>query len=186
MELWTPEKNSHKGQNGKVMIIGGSQLFHAASLWALEIASRLCDMVFYSSIKENNEIVQKLKTKWRNGIVVPRSEIENYLNEADVILIGPGMERGEQTELLTHNLLTKHKDKKWVIDAGALQELELEDIPVNAILTPHHTEWKQLWEKCKIKKRVRETKGEQTRWPKDLRGFGPVGWGDRRALGKIG
>lgn len=146
--LWQPDPKSHKGQNGKVMIIGGSKLFHAASLWALETASYLVDMVFYSSLKENNEIVQKIKTKWRNGIVVAREGLENYINEADVILIGPGMERTKETKELTHHLLTKYPNKKWVIDAGALQELELNDIPRNAILTPHHQEWKLLTEKA--------------------------------------
>ena len=46
--LYKPHSDSHKGENGKVMIIGGSKLFHAASLWPLEIASKIVDMVFYS------------------------------------------------------------------------------------------------------------------------------------------
>lgn len=34
---------SHKGQNGRLLVIGGSHLFHAASLWALQVASRIVD-----------------------------------------------------------------------------------------------------------------------------------------------
>ena len=45
-ELYKPPAGSHKGQNGKLMIIGGSKLFHAASLWSLKVASRIVDMVF--------------------------------------------------------------------------------------------------------------------------------------------
>jgi len=60
-KLYIPPPDSHKGQNGKLMIIGGSHLFHAASLWALEVASRIVDMVFYSSVPENNQIVKKTK-----------------------------------------------------------------------------------------------------------------------------
>ena len=35
-ELYLPPSASHKGQNGKLMVIGGSHLFHAASLWDFE------------------------------------------------------------------------------------------------------------------------------------------------------
>jgi NAD(P)H-hydrate epimerase len=166
--LYLPPKSSHKGQNGKLLIIGGSHLFHAASLWALEVASRIVDLVHYSSIEENNKIVQKLKEEFRNGMIVPRSEIESYIEEDDCVLIGPGMVRaegaisnikyqisnmrgiekieneGEQTYFLTKYLLQKYPKKRWVIDAGALQMLELEWIPSNAILTPHHREFEGL------------------------------------------
>src|SRR6266700_278344 len=92
-KLYVPPPDSHKGQNGKLMVIGGSHLFHAASLWALNIASKVVDMVFYSSVPENNQIVHELKKEFRNGIVVPRWEIESYIEEADAVVIGPGMLR---------------------------------------------------------------------------------------------
>src|SRR6478735_9211586 len=94
-KLFVPSETSHKGQNGKLLLIGGSSLFHAASLWSLEIASRIVDMVFYASVQENNEIVLQTKKEWRGGIVVPQNDIEKYVEEADAILIGPGMMRGE-------------------------------------------------------------------------------------------
>jgi len=55
------EKGSHKGQNGKVLLIGGSELFHAASRWSLDILSAMVDMVFYSSVPENNELIHQAK-----------------------------------------------------------------------------------------------------------------------------
>ncbi len=60
-QLSIPAVNSHKGQNGKLMIIGGSGLFHSASIWAAEIASHFVDMVHYSSTPENNQILLSLK-----------------------------------------------------------------------------------------------------------------------------
>ena len=117
--LYKPASSSHKGQNGKLLIIGGSQLFHAASLWAATVASRIVDMVFYSSVEINNKIVERLKTEFRNGIIVPRSQLEHYVNEADCILIGPGLPRGEgkeegddDTRELTEGLLKKYPQKK--------------------------------------------------------------------------
>ncbi len=142
--LYIPPRGSHKGQNGKLLIIGGSHLFHAASLWALTVASRIVDLVHYSSIPENNEIVQKVKEEFRNGIVVRREDVDAYIEEDDCILIGPGMERSAETERLTNTLLSKYAHKQWVIDAGALQMLDLSVIPKNSILTPHYGEFRRL------------------------------------------
>jgi hydroxyethylthiazole kinase-like uncharacterized protein yjeF len=163
--LYLPSKSSHKGQNGRLMIIGGSKLFHSASLWSLTVASRIVDLVHYASVPENNRIVEKLNEEFRDGIVVSRKDIEYYIEEDDVILIGPGMcradklsvsgyrlpvtslnnildieDEGVQTYYITKYLLKKYPEKKWVIDAGALQMLEPEWIPKNAILTPHKRE----------------------------------------------
>ena len=92
-KLYVPPMNSHKGQNGKLLVIGGSSLFHSASIWAAEIASFFVDMVHYSSTIENNQIMLDLKKKFQNGIVVPRSQLDLYVKEDDAILIGPGMVR---------------------------------------------------------------------------------------------
>ncbi len=167
--LYQPPITSHKGQNGKLLIVGGSHLFHAASLWALKIASRVVDMVFYSSVPENNEIVAHTKEEFRDGIVVPRNDLEHYAEEADCILVGCGMNRrelqssfkvqndrvmtleeinqltdeGQLTHEITRYLLEHFPNKKFVLDAGSLQELDinwlasLKELPV---LTPHQQE----------------------------------------------
>lgn len=147
--LYTPPPNSHKGQNGKVMMIGGSKLFHSGSIWPLEIASKIVDMVFYSSIDENNQIV---KGKFQNGIVIPRNKLENYIDEADSILIGSGLPRkdgqeheDDDTKSLTELLLSKYPHKKWVIDGGSLQVIESKSIPSGSILTPHQREFEKLF-----------------------------------------
>lgn len=145
--LYVPAPDSHKGQNGRLMIIGGSHLFHAASIWALEVASRIVDLVHYSSVPENNEIVAEVKKQFRDGIVVPRSDIDSYIKEDDAVLIGPGMTRDTQTEELANHLLTRYPHKQWVIDAGALQMMDMTRIPKHAILTPHHKEFELLWGK---------------------------------------
>lgn len=169
--LYVPSSDSHKGQNGKLLLIGGSHLFHAASLWSLSIASRIVDMVFYSSVPENNKIVFESKKEFRDGIIVPRENLEEYVEEADCILIGPGMMRtesmkgveylvssvaeameaeheGVQTYHLTKYLLKKYPTKRWVIDGGALQMMEKEWLNemTDVILTPHHGEFERLFE----------------------------------------
>lgn len=151
--LYKPAAGSHKGQNGKLLLIGGSKLFHAASLWSLEVASRIVDMVFYSSVPENNEIVQKAKEEFKNGIVIPRSKIGSYIEEVDCILIGPGLPResgiekgDDDTKQLTKRLLEQYSKKKWVIDGGSLQTIPPEDLPEHSILTPHKNEFKTLFD----------------------------------------
>jgi ADP-dependent NAD(P)H-hydrate dehydratase / NAD(P)H-hydrate epimerase len=151
-KLYIPPANSHKGQNGKLLLISGSKLFHSSSLWALKVASRILDMVYYCSVDENNQIVMKAKSEFRDGIVIPRNKIENYIAEADCILIGPGLPRieGEETgdddtKTLTESLLKKYPDKKWVIDGGSLQTISPEIIPHNSIITPHAREFQKLF-----------------------------------------
>ncbi|MEK7186126.1 MAG: NAD(P)H-hydrate dehydratase [Patescibacteria group bacterium] len=158
-KLYVPPSDSHKRQNGKVMIIAGSKLFHAASLWPLKVASRIVDMVYYSSVPENNELVASVKKEFRDGIVVSRKDIESYIDEADCILIGPGLPRkdGEEegdddTKELTEKLLQKYPEKKWVIDGGSLQVMDLDFIPQGSILTPHKGEFEILKSKIKNQK----------------------------------
>lgn len=147
--LYKPAPDSHKGMNGKVMVIGGSVLFHSGSIWPLEIASKIVDMVYYSSVDENNEIV---KGKFQNGIVIPRNKIDDYICEAECILVGPGLSRSEGKEVgdddtkeLTERLLQKYPDKKWVVDGGSLQVIDPGVLPKNSIVTPHYKEFETLF-----------------------------------------
>jgi len=151
-KLYIPPPNSHKGQNGKLLLISGSKLFHSSSLWALKVASRIVDMVFYSSIDENNKIVEQAKKEFRDGIVVPRNRLEDYIKEADCILIGPGLPRrdgqeagDDSTKTLTESLLKKYPNKKWVLDGGSLQVIDPKIIPQNSIITPHSKEFRTLF-----------------------------------------
>ncbi|MEK9179301.1 MAG: ADP/ATP-dependent (S)-NAD(P)H-hydrate dehydratase [Patescibacteria group bacterium] len=169
-------KKSHKGDNGKVLVIGGSTLFHSASIWAAELLAHFVDLVFYfSPAHTNEEILLKSKIEFRNGIIISQDKLLHYIAEADVVLIGPGMcrrsqpptnnkqpttnsvseillgeDEGELTHLLVNKLLRDFPQKKWVIDAGALQEVELGLIPKNSILTPHWGEYTRLFPQFKI------------------------------------
>src|SRR3989344_7553191 len=176
-KLYMPSPSSHKGQNGKLAIIGGSHLFHGASLWALKVASRIVDMVFYSSVLENNELTQKLKGDLYDFIAVPRESVEEYIAQSDSVLIGPGLAREdgrgedeEPTRELTQRLLEKFPDRKWVIDAGSLQTMNaawLKELNGNVIITPHQQEFIQLFDSGTVEEKAKEynsiilLKGEQ-------------------------
>jgi len=161
-----PLPGSHKGQNGKVLVIGGSSLFHSSSLWAAEAAAPFVDMLHYGSTQENNEIFLSLKKKFRNGMVVSQKDIPGYVLEDHVIIIGPGMVRtenpnpaarpeswgevldvadeGMRTEAMVTYLLVHFPRKRFVIDAGALQMLVRKDLAgmeEKPVLTPHQKEY---------------------------------------------
>jgi NAD(P)H-hydrate epimerase len=109
-------------------------------------------MVFYSSVPQNNQLVEKEKAEFRNGIIVPRNKIDHYIEEAECVLIGPGLprasgtERGDNdTKQLTKKLFKAYPNKKWVVDGGSLQVIEPEALPKTAIVTPHHQEFKTLF-----------------------------------------
>lgn len=162
--LYIPKGSSHKGENGKLMIIAGSVLFHAASLWPLTVASRIVDMVYFSSVSSNNEIVQKDKESFRNGIVIPRKDLEKYVQEADCILIGSGLPRDnghenldDNTKELTEKLLLKYPTKRWVVDGGSLQMIDSKILPKNAIVTPNKKEFEILFNCSAEYKNVIET-----------------------------
>ena len=141
-----PQPNSHKGQNGKVLVIGGSQLFHSSIFWSAQVASKFVDMVHFSSpANENNQLVRtKLKQGFWQGIVVDWDKINTYITEDNVILIGPGMERKNETKKIVNSLLKKYPKKRWVIDGGALQEVDPKLLNNNHIITPHKKELERL------------------------------------------
>ncbi len=185
-QLHIPHKKSHKGQNGKVLIIGGSSLFHTASIWAAETASHFTDIVHYTSTKENNQIFLSLKKKFMNGIVISQKEILLYVKEDNSVLIGPGMLRGKfqnkdqikdiekfsniqkvkheptYTYLLTKYLIKNFPHKKFVFDAGSLQMLNPDwflSLKEKPIITPHQIEFETLFNvKIKTKSQTEKIK----------------------------
>jgi len=176
--LFRPAANSSKEDNGKVTIIGGSSLFHGAPILALKTASRVVDMVFFSSSEPSvGKVAEKIKSQLGSFIWVPFEEVGEYIQKSDAVLIGPGLRRyhreiqnskcksqnenakfkmkldetGLETKKITEKLLLQFPQKQWVIDAGSLQTMDKKFIPRNAILTPNKKEFQMLFNlKCQI------------------------------------
>lgn len=163
--LFKPARKSTKGDNGRVTVIGGSSLFHGAPILALKTASRIVDMVFFSSPEPSLEkVAEKIKSQLGAFIWVPFEEIDDYIQKSDAVLIGPGFMRfrkenksdecrvkrlcdrvGWKTKKITESLLKKFPQKQWVIDGGSLQVVEEKCIPKGAILTPNLKEFEMLF-----------------------------------------
>lgn len=164
-KLFKPQQNSSKEDNGQVTIIGGSDLFHGAPILALKVASRIVDMVFFSSPEPAiGQVAEKLKSQLAAFIWVPFDQVGDYLKKSDAVLIGPGFLRfrkesqkkecsqnrlcdtaGKASKKITENLLKKFPQKQWIIDGGSLQVMDKKFIPKGAILTPNRKEFKMLF-----------------------------------------
>ena len=162
--LFEPKRDSVGEDNGKVLVIGGSELFHGAPLLALKAASRLVDMVFFATPTPSvGAVAERVKSNLFSFIWVPWDEVDEYVEKAEVILIGPGFMRYKNEKVphgqrehecdeacritrdITERLLLKFPHKKWVIDAGSLQTMKPEWIPEAAILTPNRKEFQILF-----------------------------------------
>jgi len=163
-KLYKPDHNSKGEDNGQVTIIGGSSLFHGAPLLALKIASRLVDIAFFATPEKSvGMVAEGLKSKLLSFIWVPWEDVESYVAKSDAVLIGPGFMRfkservphGQRTHIcdetckvsrqITGEFLKKFSQKRWVIDAGALQVMDADWIPEGAIVTPNAKEYKLLF-----------------------------------------
>ena len=163
-KLFKPEGES---KNGMVTIIGGSELFHGAPFFALKTASRIVDMVFFSSPDPSiGEVANYLKSKLFSFIWVPWDEVGDYIKKSDATLIGSGLMRFSKeanrskaennnykdnaarfTAEITKKFITNPEfaNTKWVIDAGSLQVMDPAWIPHGAILTPNQKEYRHLF-----------------------------------------
>lgn len=162
--LYQPAVDSDGEDNGQVTIIGGSKLFHGAPLLALKAASRIVDMVFFTSSEPALEpVITSIKSQLSSFIWIPFDEVDSYIEKSDAVLIGPGMMRyerdgesvkdgkfdgeGSKTREITKKLLNNFSNKKWVIDAGSLQTMDQDWIPQGAIVTPNKKEFEMLFKK---------------------------------------
>jgi len=151
--LKKPDSISHKGQNGRVLVIAGSQKYHGAMLLCIQAVSRIVDMVYVSTTENNWPLVEQLKSDIATFISVKPGELEKTIQLVDSIIIGPGMETtdGAGEELIeenrefVHDLLKKHPDKKFVVDATALWHVNPDCLHENCIVTPHSREFEEVF-----------------------------------------
>ncbi|MEM4360721.1 MAG: NAD(P)H-hydrate dehydratase [Candidatus Anstonellaceae archaeon] len=141
LKINTPKPNSHKGQNGILLVIAGSKTYFGAVFFALKAAIRFCDLVYVYS-PANKKFIEKLKTD-PNIIVIDKNNLNTIIKKADAILIGPGLEDKKETKFLVNKIL---KTKKPVVlDALAITLANKKLFGPNVILTPHKKEFEQAF-----------------------------------------
>ncbi|MDL2246049.1 NAD(P)H-hydrate dehydratase [Methanobrevibacter sp. OttesenSCG-928-K11] len=147
---------SHKGNNGKLLIVGGSKDYSGApAIAGLAAISSGSDLVYVTSpdpaslaIKATSPdlIVKGLKGDYLT--LDNLDEILEYVDKVDAVLIGPGASLNEETGKLFNVLVNKIK-KPLVLDADALKLVDLSLIKdrEDIILTPHLFEFKRFFSK---------------------------------------
>ncbi len=161
------ENDSHKGQNGKVLVVGGSAMFHGAPiLCALGAENSGVDLIFPFIPPCHNEAA---KARSLNFIIqnfednhLTSKDVKHILKaseKADVVVIGPGLGNNKDTKKAVKTLLSK-LDKPTVIDASAL--IYTNSLPEVSVLTPHRGEFKALMGDDPTPENVQK-------WAKDLK-----------------
>jgi len=147
------DANSHKGMNGRVMIVGGSREFYGAPvLSALGALYSGADLVYLFVPECNFDVCRSMYPD-----MIVRSYPGDYLDlkavtpildfarNCDSILIGPGLGEREATMEALQRIV-KSLDIPTVLDAGAIQVFQkIKEVPHQQIvITPHHNEFETL------------------------------------------
>lgn len=149
---------SHKGDFGKLLILGGCVGYTGAPSLCARAAVRAGAGLVWLGVPEDiytitavkNEEAMPFPLPAEGGRVAPSAPaaLAGRLREAEVVVAGPGLGRGEGTRALTEYLLAG--DKPLVLDADCLWALaeRLELLKMRrglTVLTPHEGEFARLY-----------------------------------------
>ena len=142
--LFSPSLLSHKGQNGRLLIIGGSKEYTGAPFFSLLTARRFVDLLYFYPA-ENIERLITAATSIPEVILVESPLFESV----DCALVGVGLGNA----YVDVNSLSQ--SKRLVVDGDGLKRIK-GDIPKNALLTPHEGEFAYLFGIRGTKENVQE------------------------------
>lgn len=112
--LYKAPKNSHKGQNGRLLIIGGSKKYHGAPMLSILAARRFVDLIHFFPGEKDQKLINSIGTIPEVIILEKLEEKTNY----DCILIGIGL--GENK--IDIEKIAK-KGSRIVIDGDGLKQV---------------------------------------------------------------
>ena len=145
-KLYLPRKSSHKGENGQLLIIGGSRHYHGSLVFMVRVASKIVDKIHVLTTRENEAVVRKLRI--RSAVFIPSYDLRHGMDLVDCVLIGPGMGTEARTKKLVAQVLRSRA--RAVLDADALNVLDaklLRLLDERHILTPHKGEFTKVFGK---------------------------------------
>ena len=154
LRLKNRDKSSHKGNNGSVLVVGGSPDYSGApAIAGLAALSSGVDLVYVASPDLPAQAIKStspdLIVKSLQGEVLSPLHYEDIIklsDNVDAVLLGPGAGISSETSKLFNILVSKIK-KPMVIDADALKQVDLSLVKnkENIILTPHIFEFKSFF-----------------------------------------
>ncbi len=164
---------SHKGDFGRVLVVGGSETYTGApTLTALGAYATGVDIVYVAAPESAASIIagfspSLITVKLKGRRLAPRNieEIDPFLERVDAVVVGPGLGLHNETMEAANALLSQieEKDLPVLLDADALKAFAKvkRKLRTAAVFTPHHGEFKTLTGK-EAKGRLVE-KGETVR-----------------------
>jgi len=149
------KRSSKKGDNGKVLVVGGSYMYHGAPILSSLAALRTGTDLVYTAVPKNN--VQSTRSISPDLIVIPladskltRGSVNKLLGQIpkdlDSATIGMGLaiQDVEALKILVKSLLDR--DVRLSLDASALVKSILPIIKgKNVVVTPHSGEFYRLF-----------------------------------------
>ncbi|MBC7984359.1 MAG: NAD(P)H-hydrate dehydratase [Candidatus Obscuribacterales bacterium] len=137
-------RTSHKGMNGRVLIVGGGRGMAGAARLAGEAALRAgAGLVTVATCAENVAAIVTNRPELIVRAVENAAELQRLMAQADVIAIGPGLGQDEWSRAMYKAALDS--DRLLIMDADALNLLAAAPLKRdNWILTPHPGEAARL------------------------------------------
>jgi NAD(P)H-hydrate epimerase len=112
--LYKAPKNSHKGQNGRLLIIGGSKKYHGAPMLSIFGARRFVDLIYFFPGEKDQKLINSIGTIPEVIVLEKIEEKEHY----DCVLIGVGLgENNVDIEKIAK------KSTKIIVDGDGLKLL---------------------------------------------------------------
>lgn len=147
-----PGKSSHKGDNGKVLVIGGGPYTGAPAIAASAALRTGCDIVRIASPQQSASIIAAMSPSFivtelscRSLCRKDLSRLSELSEAADAVLIGPGIGPGAPARSAAAEFISLCR-KPMVIDADGLNAIAGKDMVFSlpAVLTPHRGEMARL------------------------------------------
>lgn len=157
IKLKKRRKTAHKGENGKVLIIGGSEDYVGTLALAGIAALRTgVDIVTVAAPEKPGwalhtftpDLVVK-KFKGEHFTLKHTKAVLGLAKTSDAVLIGNGI--GRQSDSFVQKVV-KGVKKPLVIDADGIKAVRLQDVR-NAVITPHKVEFRMLLKSSRLKER---------------------------------
>ncbi len=151
-----PHEESHKGNNGSLLIVGGGPFTGAPALSALGAYRAGVDLVHLAVPSKVSDVVSSYSPSFivhpLEGERLKKEHVERVIdisNACDAVLIGPGLGSDPDTMEAVVELLRK-LEKPLVVDADALRAFKNNkfDLSNGCVITPHHGELKEIEEDC--------------------------------------
>ena len=147
---------AHKGDYGRLLIIGGSENFTGAPAFSALAATKCgTDLVYVASPAKTAEIIASyspdlITIKLSGDHLNPRAlpELVKWTTTADALVLGPGIGLHDETVDAVKKLITEagEQNKPMVLDADALKIFgrNRRRLKSPAVLTPHQGEFAQV------------------------------------------